>query len=231
VYPSELAVAVPVGLGPLHPQRADQLPLQRRPVDRVGGAAVPVDVPSVATNMLRPAVATAGAELPVQVGGRLRQPGVVGGQHRPAGRRIPEPVEDRDALGRAQHQVKAGDRVTAVLAAQQLPGLRVAALDQPPEALLGGFPLQAEAGGAVAVPAAWGLAVAGQVLLAVVGEAFQVVVLAARRQLGHVQHHPSPTSRAPRCASECTPGALLSSDDYGSSVERAAKLHPLCAWS
>jgi hypothetical protein len=26
-------------------------------------------------------------------------------------------------------------------------------------------------------------------------------------------------------------GALLSSDDYGSSVERAVKLHPLCAWS
>jgi hypothetical protein len=26
-------------------------------------------------------------------------------------------------------------------------------------------------------------------------------------------------------------GALLSSDDFGSSVERTAKLHPLCAWS
>jgi hypothetical protein len=33
---------------------------------------------AVATNMLRPAVATSGAELPVQVGGRLRQAYVVG---------------------------------------------------------------------------------------------------------------------------------------------------------
>ena len=78
-----------------------------------------------------------------------------------------------------------------------LPGAGMSALDQAPEFLLGGFAVEAEAGGAVAVPAAWGLAVAGQVLLAVVGEPFEVVVLTAGRQLGHVQHHPRPSSRAP----------------------------------
>jgi hypothetical protein len=46
-HPSDLAVAVPVRLGPRHPQRAGQLPLQRRPVDRVRGATVPVRVAAV----------------------------------------------------------------------------------------------------------------------------------------------------------------------------------------
>jgi len=86
--------------------------------------------------------------------------------------------------------------VVAVLAAKQLPGPGMPALDQPPEALLGGFTVEAEAGGTLAVPAAGGLAVAGQVLLAIIGEPAQVVVLAASRQLGHVHYHPAPTSRA-----------------------------------
>jgi hypothetical protein len=39
------------------------------------------------SNMLGPAVAPAAAELPVQVGDRLGQPGVVGGHGGPAGGR------------------------------------------------------------------------------------------------------------------------------------------------
>jgi hypothetical protein len=37
-------------------------------------------------HMLDTAVAPAGPQMLVQVGDRLRQPGVMGGQHRPAGR-------------------------------------------------------------------------------------------------------------------------------------------------
>jgi hypothetical protein len=248
-HAADLAVAVPVGLGPRYPQRAGQLPLQRRPVDRIGRAPVPVDVPAVQRgpaavgaldavghhqvgvdervafaagavvkpnrqqavthDMLRPAVATAGAELPIQVRDCFCQPNVVGVQHRFAGRGIPKAIQHRDALAGPQHQVKPCDGVAAMRAAKQLPRLGVAALDEPPELLLRGLTFKAEARGGLAVPAAWGLAVAGQVLLAVVGEPLQVVVLAAGRQLGHVQHHLRPPP-APRCASERTPGALLS---------------------
>jgi hypothetical protein len=38
---------------------------------------------------------------------------------------------------------------------------------------------------------------------------------------------PAPSSRSPRPQATGTSGAVLSSDDYGSSVERAATLHPL----
>jgi hypothetical protein len=191
----DLAVAPPVGVRPRHPQRAGQLALEGGPVDRVGGAAVPVDVAAVqrrppaigalhpvgdhqvgvdqrvalargavvepdrqqavAANMLRPAVAPSGAELPVQVRRRLGQAHVVGVQHRPPGRRFPKAVEHRDALARPQDKVEPGDGVVAVGAAQRLPGLRVAALDQPPEFLLGGLAFEAEAGSSPAVPAAW----------------------------------------------------------------------------
>ena len=64
----------------------------------------------------------------VQVGDRLGHPGMVGGQHRPAGGRIPEAVEDRDALGRPQDHVEGRDGIAAMGAAQQLPSRRVAAL-------------------------------------------------------------------------------------------------------
>jgi len=65
-------------------------------------------------------VATTSPQVVVQVGGGLGHAGVVGGQHRPAGRRIPEAVEDRDALGRPQGHVEGGHGVAAVRAAQQL---------------------------------------------------------------------------------------------------------------
>jgi hypothetical protein len=39
-------------------------------------------------------MAAAGTQVSVQVGDRLTDAGVVGGQHGPAGRRIPQAVED-----------------------------------------------------------------------------------------------------------------------------------------
>jgi hypothetical protein len=50
-------------------------------------------------HVLDAGVAAAGADVVVQVGDRLADTGVVGGQDRPAGGRIAEAVEDRDALG------------------------------------------------------------------------------------------------------------------------------------
>jgi hypothetical protein len=48
----------------------------------------------LAVHMLMAAMAAAGPKVVVQVGGGLGHPGVVGGQHRLAGRRIPQAVED-----------------------------------------------------------------------------------------------------------------------------------------
>jgi hypothetical protein len=130
----------------------------------------------------------------VQVGGGLGHAGVVGGQHRPAGRRVTEAVEDRDALGGAQDHVKGWHRVAAVGAAEEFAGVGVAALEPLLEARRRCFALQSEAGGVGTVPPSWGLAVARQVLLVVVGQLAEVVVLPAHRQLGHVRYHPAASS-------------------------------------
>jgi hypothetical protein len=74
-------------------------------------------------------VAAAGAQVLVQVGDRLGQPGMMGGQHRPARRRVTEAVEDRDALGRPQDYIEGGHGGAAMRAAQQLAGGGVAALE------------------------------------------------------------------------------------------------------
>jgi hypothetical protein len=65
----------------------------------------------------------------VQVGDRLGQSGVMGGQHGSSGGRIAKAVEDRDALGRPQDHIKGGHRITAVGAAEQLGGIGVAAFE------------------------------------------------------------------------------------------------------
>jgi len=59
-------------------------------------------------HVLDTTMATAGPKVLVQVGDRLGQPGVVGDQHHPAGRRIPEAVEDGDALVGRKTTSKAG---------------------------------------------------------------------------------------------------------------------------
>jgi hypothetical protein len=72
--------------------------------------------------MLRPAVATSGAEVLVEVGDRLAEPGVVDGHGGPAGGRIAQGVQDGHALGGAEDQVERWHRPLAVGAAQQLAG-------------------------------------------------------------------------------------------------------------
>jgi site-specific DNA recombinase len=95
-------------------------------------------------HMLDTAMAATGPEMLVQIPDRLGQPSMVGLEHRPASGRIPQAVEDRDALGRAQHHVKARHGVAAVRAAQQLAGGGVAALEHGLEPGHGCFALQSQ---------------------------------------------------------------------------------------
>src|SRR4029450_1072557 len=118
-----------------------------------------------ALDVLMSAVAAPRSQVLIEVGNRLTDAGVVGGPDRPAGSRTTEPVEDRDALGRAQDHVKGRHRVAAMGAAQQLAGCGVAALEHGLEPGRRCFALQPQAGGAGAIPPPWTLTVAGQTLL------------------------------------------------------------------
>jgi hypothetical protein len=97
-------------------------------------------------------------------------------------------------------------------AAQQLAGSGVAPLEHGLEPGHRCFALQPEGRGGGAVPAAWGLAVAGQVLFVVGGQLAGVVGLPAHRQLGDIGHHLAASLPAFVGASERTGGALLSSE-------------------
>ena len=145
---------------------------------------------------------------------------MMGSQHRPPGRPIPEAVQDGDALGRPQDHIERRDGVAAVRPAQELAGIRVATLEHGLERRRRCFALQPKAAGAGAVPPPWTLAVAGQVLFVVGGQLVGVILLPAHRQLGDVGHHPAAPLPALVGASECTRGALLSSDEFR--VERRA---------
>jgi hypothetical protein len=148
-------------------------------------------------HVLDTAMATAGPQVLVQVGDRLGQPGVMGRQYGPSGGRVTQPIEDRDALGRPQDHIKAWHGIAAMRSAQQLPRSRVAALEHGLEPGHRCFALQPKAAGAGAVPPAWGLAVAGQILLVVLGELAGVVLLPPHRKLGDVRHHPATSSLPP----------------------------------
>jgi hypothetical protein len=167
----------------------------------------------------------------VQIADRLGQAGVMGLEDRPAGGRIPEAVEDRDALGRPQDYIKAWHGVTTMRTTQQLAGRWVPALEHGLEPRRRCFALQPEAPGAGAVPLAWTLAVAGQIRLVVGGQLAGVVLLPPHRELGDVGHHPAAPSRL-RWRQQRTPGALLSSERFGWSVDRDAggqvlwRVHP-----
>ena len=124
-------------------------------------------------------MAAAGPQVSVQVGDRLGQPSVMGGQHLPSGGRIAKAVEDRHALGRTQDHVEGGHRVAAMGAAEEFAGGGVAALEHGLEPGHGCFALQPKGGGAGAVPPARTLAVAGQILLVVGGQLAGVVLLPA----------------------------------------------------
>jgi hypothetical protein len=181
-------------------------PASVRPLDTVGDNQVrmeqgitlpgrPVVEPDrqhpLSGHVLVSAVAAAGPQVSVQVPDRLGQPRMVGGQHRPAGGRVPKSVEDRDALGRPQDHIEGGNGVAAMGAAEQLAGGGVPALEHGLEPGHRCFALQPQAGGAGAVPPAWGLTVAGQVRLVVGGQLARVVRLPPHRELGDVGHHPA----------------------------------------
>jgi len=146
-------------------------------------------------HVLDTAMATASPQVLVQVADRLGQPGMVGGQHRPAGGWVTQAVEDRDALGRPQHHIEGRHGVAAMRAAQQLASGGVPAFEHGLEPGRRCFALQPEASGAGAVPPARGLPVAGQILLVVGGQLAGVVLLPAYRELGDVGHHVGCSSR------------------------------------
>jgi hypothetical protein len=151
-------------------------------------------------HVLDTTVSAAGPQVLVQVADRLGQPRVMGGQHRPADRRVTEAVEDRDALGRPQDHVEGGHGALAMRTAKQLASRGVAAFEHGLEFGHRRFALQPEGGGGGAVPPPWGLAVTRQVLLVVGGQLAGVVGLPPHRQLGDVGHHPAaslPPSLAP----------------------------------
>jgi hypothetical protein len=169
-------------------------------------------------HMLDTTVTAAGPHVLVQVADHLGHPEMMGGQHRPAGGRIAQAVEDRDALDRTQHHVEGRDGVAAMGAAQQLTGVGMAALEHGLESGHGCFALQPEAAGAGTVPAAWGLTVARQILLVVGGQLTGVVLLPPHRELGDVGHHPAAAS-SPSLATATHPWciALLGKWSWGES--------------
>jgi hypothetical protein len=170
-------------------------------------------------HVLDTTMAAAGPQVLVQVADRLADTDVMRRQDRLAGGRVTEAVEDRDALGRPQDHIKAGHSIPAMGTAQQFPSRRVAALEHGLEAGHGCFALQPKGAGAGAVPPAWGLTVARQILLVVGGQLAGVVRLPPHREFGDVSHHP-PFPPACVGASDA-PVVHCSSDDYGSRAERA----------
>jgi hypothetical protein len=193
---------------PLDTVGDDQVGVQQR----VAFSGRPVVKPhrqhSLSGHVLDTAMAAAGPQVFVQVADRLGQPDMMRLEHRSAGGRITQAVEDRHALGRPQHHVEGGDGVAAMLAAQQLACGGIAALEHGLKPRRRCFALQPQTAGAGAVPPAWGLPVARQIRFVVGGQLAGVVGLAAYRELGDVGHHP-PLPPAFVGASKRTRGALL----------------------
>ena len=100
----------PAAVRPLDPVGDDQMGVQQRIALSGGPVVEPDRQQPLSGHVLDTTMAATGAQVLVQVGDRLGQPGMMGGQHRPAGRRIPEAVEDRDALGRPQDHIEAQGR-------------------------------------------------------------------------------------------------------------------------
>jgi hypothetical protein len=211
----------PASVRPPYPVGNHQMGVQQR-IALPGRPVVKPDrQQALSGHVLDTAMATAGPQVLVQIADRLRQPSMMRCQHGPAGGRIAQAVQDRDAFGRPQHHVEGRHGVAAVRAAEQLPRRGIAALEHGLESRRRCFALQPQRGGAGAVPAAWGLTVAGQVRLVVGGQLASVVRLPPHRQLGDVGHHPAAPS-SPSLARANAPVVHCSSDDFGSSVERDA---------
>ena len=209
----------PAAVRPLDTVGHHQMGVQQRVTFSGGPVVEPHRHQPLSGHVLMSAMTAAGPQVSVQVGGRLADTSMVGVQHRPAGGRVTEAVEDGDALGRPQDHIKGGHRVAAVGAAEQLAGRGVAALEHGLEPGHRCFALQPQRGGGGAVPPARGLTVARQIRFVVGGQLTGVVLLPAHRELGDVG-----TTRRSLLAvvgvSERTPGALLSSEDLR--VERRA---------
>jgi hypothetical protein len=216
----------PASIRPLDTVGDDQVRVQQRVAFSGGPVVEPDREQPLSGHVLDTTVAAASSQVAVQVGNRLGQPSVMGGQHRPAGRSIPEAVENRHALGRPQHYIKGRHAVTAMRPAEQLPSCRVPALEHGLEPGRRCFALQPQAAGAGAIPPAWGLPVSRQILLVVGGQLAGVVLLPPHREFGDVGHHPAaPPRRRWRERTHPWCIALLGSDEWR--VDRAAKLHPL----
>jgi hypothetical protein len=134
----------------------------------------------------------------VQISDRLIQPSVMPLEDRPAGGRVTQAVEDREALGRPQDHIKGGHGVAAMGTAEQLPSRGVAALKHGLEPGHRCFAIQPQTAGAGAIPPAWVLAVAGQIRFVVGGQLTGVILLPPHRELGDVGHHPAAASRLRR---------------------------------
>jgi hypothetical protein len=213
----------PTSVRPLRPVGHHQVGVQQRITLPAGAVVEPDRQQPLSGHVLVAAVAAACPKVSVQVGDRLSDTSVMGGQHRLAGGRIAEAVQDRDALGRTQDHIKGGHRVAAVGAAKELTSVGVAALEHALEARRRCFALQPKRGGAGAVPASRGLTVAGQILLVIGGQLAGVVRLPPHRQLGNICHHPAVPLPAVVGASKRTRGALLSSEKwFGVRVRGAA---------
>jgi len=124
----------PASVRPLCPVGHHQVGVQQR-ITLSGCPMVEADCEQpLSGHVLVSTVAAACPNVGVQVPHRLAAASVVGGQHGPAGGRVAEAVEDRDALGRAQHDVKGRHGVAAVGSAEELAGVGVAALEHALEA-------------------------------------------------------------------------------------------------
>ena len=119
----------PATVRTLDPVGDDQVSVQQRVTFSGRPVVEPDRQQALSGHVLDTAVAAAGRQVLVQVGDRLGQPRVMGRQYGPAGRRVAQAVEDRDALGRPQDLVEGGHGVAAMGAAEQFPSRGVPAFE------------------------------------------------------------------------------------------------------
>ena len=94
-----------------------------------GRPVVEADRQDPRPDTLDTAMAAAGAQVSVQVADRPAIASMMGRQHGSSGGRIAQAVEDRDALGRAQHHIEGRHRAPTVGVGRGVIGVGVAALE------------------------------------------------------------------------------------------------------
>ena len=107
----------PASVRPLDAVGHHQVGVQQRVAFAAGAMVEPDRQQPLSGHVLDTAMAAAGPQVSVQVGDRLADTSVMSREHRPAGGRITQGVEDRDALGGAQHHVKGRHRIATMRAA------------------------------------------------------------------------------------------------------------------